>query len=91
MTDLAIFSADNWIPFVEKTMADYRQFSAQQAPEDAKSFMVYHNACKAVLGHLLMIRKMMETESVSTDTDALLALMAEARKEDIHDDTDSFE
>ena len=92
MVDLAIFSSEKWTVFLEKTMEDYRQFCQQPAPEDAKSFMVYHNACKAVLGHLLLIRKIMENNSSSPDVDALISLMAQAKREVENDDeSDSFE
>ena len=92
MVDLAIFSPDNWTAFLQKTMADYRQFCQQPAPDDAKSFMLYHNACKAVLAHLLMIRKIIEGSSVCSDTNTLVELLKQAQREVQNDtDDDSFE
>ncbi|MBQ4472398.1 MAG: hypothetical protein II942_04070 [Alphaproteobacteria bacterium] len=92
MVDLAVFSADNWSEFLQKTISDYRQFCQQPAPDDAKSFMLYHNACKAVLAHLLMIKKIIEGTSVCPDANVLMDLLKQAQMEVQNDpDDDSFE
>ncbi len=58
-----------------KTLRDYDDFTAHQAPTDIKSFGAYHLACKNALSHIVLLFKMLQAAGAnesSGDTNAWL-------------------
>ena len=84
--------SENWADFLKKAVTDYHLFAAQPSPTDAKEFIAHHNACKAVLSHILMLKKMMESETQKQSEPDLFSLLEQAR-EATHeqDNDDSFD
>lgn len=70
-------------PHLEKLISQYGDFLTQPAPTEAKEFTAYHNACKAVLGHLGLLMKIISVPAEQTDPDVqdLVALIQTARRE----------
>lgn len=80
-------------PYLEKSIKSYEEFTSQEHPQDPKGFTAYHNACKAVLSHVALLLKLIESgEGDTVDKNAdegLLALIEQARSAaEIQEDTD---
>ncbi len=43
---------------MQNAIESYQQFAQQIAPDDAKHFIVHHNACRAALAHLDALSKL---------------------------------
>lgn len=69
-----------WAEYFQKAVTGYCQFAEQNTPMESKEFGAYHNACKAALGHILMIQKLMQMASVKDEEPSLLELLEQARK-----------
>ncbi len=69
-------------PALQKALADYLTFSANDAPTDIKEFSAYHTACKAALLHIALLVKLTQkdvpTETIIPD---LSTLLEQAKKE----------
>ena len=83
--------SNTWSEYLKKAVEDYRHFMAQPSPMEAKEFTSYHNAGKAALAHILMIKKMMASKEEDQKEMDFFDLLEQAR-EATHDDTnDSFD
>ena len=59
---------------------------------EAKDFALYHNACKAALGHIAMIQKLMPAKEKGMTEPDLFDLLEQARKAtNDTDEDDSFD
>ena len=65
-------------------IASYQDFSAQDAPDDARKFIAYHNACRAALVHVDTLSKMakwvIQHDPQNPDSDDLQPLVQQARQ-----------
>lgn len=94
MPDKKTFLSDDWSPFLNKAIQDYTVFSTQPVAMDAKEFTAHHNACKAALGHILILKKLVEVQTNNAmNPDFFSSLLNEARKatHDADDISDTFE
>ena len=70
------------IPALQKALSDYLEFSANDAPSEAKEFNAYQGACKSALLHIALLVKLTQNqpqeESIIPD---LSALLEQAKKE----------
>ena len=80
MLEKEIFAPDKWPSFLQKAVRDYTLFSEQSSPLEAKDFITYHNACKAALGHILLIYKILQAIPDTEEKESLLSLLDQARK-----------
>lgn len=85
--------SEAWSDDLESALNDYHAFRTQKTPLEAKDFTAYHNACKAVLAHILMIKKMMNPMTQQNPETDFLNLLEQARKanHDENDENDSFD
>ena len=93
MSDRNISSAADWNSFLTKATQDYYHFAMQSTPLDAKEFSAFHSACKAALGHILILKKLIESSLNKTTEPDLFSLLENARKAtyDPNDTDDSFD
>ena len=93
MPDKTPFLSDDWTSILTKIIHDYKLFSEQPPPLEAKEFTSYHNACKAALAHILLLKKMTDNSSASPSEPDLFTLLDNARKatHDSNDADDSFD
>lgn len=93
MSDKDLKLIDILSPYLEKSLKSYEEFISQEHPQDPKGFTAYHNACKAVLSHVALLLKLIESNDVGTAAQeaepGLLALIRQAQDaEEIQEDTD---
>ena len=88
-----IFASQAWLQELNKAVQDYHLFVHQSAPLDAKEFAAYHNACKAALAHILILKKLIQVPVQSEPETDLFDLLKQAQKEtdETGDADDSFE
>ena len=75
-----LFSSVAWLEELNKVIQDYHLFAAQATPLEAKDFMAYHNACKAALAHILLLKKLAGTASHNEEEPDFLSLLQQAQK-----------
>lgn len=93
MSDKDLKLIDILSPYLEKSLKSYEEFISQEHPQDPKGFTAYHNACKAVLSHVALLLKLIESNDAGTVPQeaepGLLALIRQAQcAEEIQEDTD---
>ena len=74
-------------------LENYASFTNQPAPSDAKSFGVYHTACKSALSHILLLMKLLQVvgaEKVSENSDNWLEKAQQAVLNMEEDDDEEF-
>ncbi len=83
----------DWQEDLTKATKDYHLFSAQETPLEAKDFAAYHNACRAALAHILILKKICAPTLESPQQTDFLNLLEQARKAtyDNTTDIDSFD
>ena len=93
MPETESFSSQAWSQELNKAIHDYHLFASQVTSLEAKEFMAYHNACKAALAHILILKKLIHSAVQSENSPNFLALLTEAQKatEGQEDDDDSFD
>ena len=95
MPEKDIFSSQAWLDELHKVVQDYHLFVHQNAPMEAKEFAAYHNACKAALAHILILKKFAQPPSQVTPASEmdLFDLLKQAQKatHDLGEENDSFE
>lgn len=75
-----------------RALTSYRQFSEQEASEEAKEFTAHHNACKVAIAHIELLIKLARwadlpgeggsgEDGVGDELAALAAMMARAEEE----------
>lgn len=68
---------------VRGAVASYQDFSENVTPDDAKQFIVHHNACRAALAHLESLSKLtrwlLAEHPQPSDRDDLQPLLLQAR------------
>lgn len=81
MPEKEIFSSAAWSEELNKVIRDYHLFISQPPSLEAKEFTAYHNACKAALSHILILKKLVGSKSQSETEPDFLELLAQAQKE----------
>ena len=92
MPDEKSFLSCAWSDYLTKAIKDYHEFSTHTTPMEAKDFALYHNACKAALGHIALIQKLMPQKEEKAEEPNLFDLLEQARKAtNDPDEDDSFD
>ena len=81
MPETEAFSSEAWSQELNKAVHDYHLFATQTTSLDAKEFMAYHNACKAALGHILILKKLIHSATEAEIAPDFLSLLTQAQKE----------
>ena len=69
-------------PALKKALADYLNFSLNDAPSDIKEFNAFHTACKAALLHIALLIKLTQKDNpADTIIPDLSSLLEQAKKE----------
>lgn len=70
-------------PVLKKTIEQYQTFLNQPVSTEPKEFNAYHTACKAALGHVSLLMKLMSSVAAEPEDDAsdLAEILARARFE----------
>ena len=80
MLEKDIFSSQAWLNELNKAIQDYHLFVAQKTSLEPKEFMAYHNACKAALAHILILKKLVCAQEQSEIEPDFLTLLEQAQK-----------
>ena len=80
MPEKDIFSSQAWSDDLNKAIRDYHLFATQPVSQDTKEFIAYHNACKAALAHILLLKKLVFSTSQSELEPDFLTLLEQAQK-----------
>ena len=80
MLEKDIFSSQAWLNGLSKAIQDYQVFATQKTSLDPKEFIAYHNACKAALAHILILKKLVCAEAQSETEPDFFALLEQAQK-----------
>ncbi|MGN1063613.1 MAG: hypothetical protein ACI4QM_04760 [Alphaproteobacteria bacterium] len=76
-------------PYLKKTLASYEMFLAKETWSGTKEFTAYHSACRAVLSHIALLMKLIETPKTSADDTADLTEWIERAKTAVSHQEDS--
>ena len=93
MPEKDIFSSQAWSDDLNKAIQDYHLFATQPTSQDAKEFVAYHNACKAALAHILLLKKLVCSTSQSEAEPDFFTLLEQAQKatQEQGENDDSFD
>ena len=80
MPEKDLFSSQAWLDDLNKAVQDYHLFATQQVSQEAKEFSAYHNACKAALAHILLLKKLTCSAASAEAEPDLFALLEQAQK-----------
>ena len=81
-----------WGDYLNKAIRDYDSFCTQSVPLEAKDFALYHNACKSALAHIVMLKKLMQSNEQKEIEPDFFDLLEQARKATNEDnDSNSFD
>lgn len=81
--------SSTWSEYLKKAIKDYQCFMAQSTPMEPKDFAAYHNAGKAALAHIAMIKKMIEEPDDKAKEMDFFDLLEQAREATHEDDRDN--